>query len=245
MRNYLRQLSLLFPRLLRTSMLFQPVVFDILGWALLCYLFLRYLNSNRNHYLLFFGIALGIFFLNKYLVLLFHSGPGARPGTYSCTQSPDAPHYLFCRRPCFAGYGAQPDLASGQRISGNQPHAGLTNKPVGQRAACRFFIGSAGHALYRPARVGARRLVPLEKQEFAPSDFFISRSRGHFAFAVVERKTLLQPGHLPGTHGRRRCILGKNCDKNANPGCAAGCHDRLAPAHGAIGYTFVCTAQNG
>lgn len=59
------------PAFLRTSMLFQPVVFDILGWALLCYLFLRYLNSNRNHYLLFFGIALGIFFLNKYLVLLF------------------------------------------------------------------------------------------------------------------------------------------------------------------------------
>ncbi len=59
------------PAFLRTSMLFQPVVFDILGWTLLCYLFLRYLNTNRRAYLLFFGISLGIFFLNKYLILLF------------------------------------------------------------------------------------------------------------------------------------------------------------------------------
>lgn len=59
------------PAFLRTSMLFQPVVFDILGWTLMCYLLLRYLNTENRRYLYGFGLCFGLFFLNKYMVVFF------------------------------------------------------------------------------------------------------------------------------------------------------------------------------
>ncbi len=58
--------SLLF---IRAFGLFQPVVFDILFWTLAIYLFIRYLNSNQPKYILLFGVAIGIGFLNKYNIL--------------------------------------------------------------------------------------------------------------------------------------------------------------------------------
>ncbi|TNE66633.1 MAG: phospholipid carrier-dependent glycosyltransferase [Bacteroidetes bacterium] len=59
------------PAYLRASMLFQPVVVDILGWTVLSYLVIRYLNNRRRNDLLAFGAAFGLFFLNKYMVAFF------------------------------------------------------------------------------------------------------------------------------------------------------------------------------
>ncbi len=56
------------PAYLRTGMLYQPVVFDVLGWAALCYLLLRYLNTENRRYLWYFGLVFGLAFLNKYMV---------------------------------------------------------------------------------------------------------------------------------------------------------------------------------
>lgn len=59
------------PAFLRTSMLFQPVVFDVLGWAIFSWLLVRYLNTSSRRYILAFGAAFGLFFLNKYMVVFF------------------------------------------------------------------------------------------------------------------------------------------------------------------------------
>ncbi|MFN0216809.1 MAG: glycosyltransferase family 39 protein [Saprospiraceae bacterium] len=56
---------------LRPCMLFMPVVFDIFYWALLCWLFIKYLNTERSSWLLWFGLAVGLGLLNKYTVLIF------------------------------------------------------------------------------------------------------------------------------------------------------------------------------
>lgn len=56
---------------LRPCMLFQPVVFDIFFWALLSWLFLRFINTGKDSWLMWFGAAAGIALLNKYTVLLF------------------------------------------------------------------------------------------------------------------------------------------------------------------------------
>lgn len=56
---------------LRPCMLFQPVVFDIFYWTLLCWLFLKYINTQKPVWLLWFGVAAGLGLLNKYSVLIF------------------------------------------------------------------------------------------------------------------------------------------------------------------------------
>ncbi len=56
---------------LRTSMLFMPVVFDIFYWTLLCWLFLKYINTQKSSWLLYFGAAAGLGMLNKYSILIF------------------------------------------------------------------------------------------------------------------------------------------------------------------------------
>lgn len=56
---------------LRPCMLFMPVVFDIFYWTLLCWLFIKYVNSGKSSWLLWFGVAAGAGLLNKYTVLLF------------------------------------------------------------------------------------------------------------------------------------------------------------------------------
>lgn len=56
---------------LRPCMLFMPVVFDVFYWTLLCWLFLRYINTGRSAWLLGFGAATGLGLLNKYTVLIY------------------------------------------------------------------------------------------------------------------------------------------------------------------------------
>jgi hypothetical protein len=63
---------------LRPCMLFMPVVFDIFYWTLLCWLFLKYINTEKSSWLLWFGATAGLGLLNKYtvLMLLFAMLPG-------------------------------------------------------------------------------------------------------------------------------------------------------------------------
>ena len=56
---------------LRPSMLFMPVVFDIFYWTLLCWLFLKYINTEKNAWLIAFGAVTGLGLLNKYTVLMY------------------------------------------------------------------------------------------------------------------------------------------------------------------------------
>jgi len=57
---------------LRTFILFQPVHIDLLFWTLSFYLVVKYLNTQSEKYLIYFGISAGIALLNKYLIgLLF------------------------------------------------------------------------------------------------------------------------------------------------------------------------------
>ncbi len=59
---------------LRPCMLFMPVVFDIFYWALLSWLFLKYINTQKSAWLLWFGAVAGLGLLNKYSVLIFLFG---------------------------------------------------------------------------------------------------------------------------------------------------------------------------
>lgn len=56
---------------LRPSMLFMPVVFDVFYWTLLCWIFIKYINTNDTSWLLYFGFTAGLGLLNKYTVLIF------------------------------------------------------------------------------------------------------------------------------------------------------------------------------
>lgn len=56
------------PVYMRTSMLFQPVIFDIFFWTLAFYWIVRYLKEEKNQYLYLFFISLGFGLLNKYLI---------------------------------------------------------------------------------------------------------------------------------------------------------------------------------
>lgn len=56
---------------LRPCMLFMPVVFDVFYWTLLCWLFLKYINTEKTSWLLWFGATAGLGLLNKYSVLIF------------------------------------------------------------------------------------------------------------------------------------------------------------------------------
>ncbi|MCB9053692.1 MAG: glycosyltransferase family 39 protein [Lewinellaceae bacterium] len=57
---------LLTPANLRPGMLFQPVMPDIFFWGLLAYMVIRYVNTEHRRYILFFGLAFGLSFVNKY-----------------------------------------------------------------------------------------------------------------------------------------------------------------------------------
>ena len=65
---------LLSPAYLRPGMLFQPVVFDIFYWTLFSFLWVKYLNTAKNRYLLWLGAAFGLGLLNKYSALFFLAG---------------------------------------------------------------------------------------------------------------------------------------------------------------------------
>jgi hypothetical protein len=55
---------------IRAFHLFQPVPVDLVLWSLVLYYTLRYVNTEKNKYLLILGALLGVALLNKYLILL-------------------------------------------------------------------------------------------------------------------------------------------------------------------------------
>jgi hypothetical protein len=59
---------------LRSFSLFMPVFLDIFFWTLLLFLLVRYVNSEKGKYLLYFGIVAGFTILNKYLIGVFFAG---------------------------------------------------------------------------------------------------------------------------------------------------------------------------
>ncbi len=59
---------------LRTFSLFMPVFLDVFFWTLIIFLLIRYVNSEKGIYLLYFGIAAGFSILNKYLIGVFFAG---------------------------------------------------------------------------------------------------------------------------------------------------------------------------
>lgn len=58
------------PATLRTFHLFQPVHLDMLFWTVLFYYSLRFVNTQKDKYLLYLGVISGIGMLNKYLMAL-------------------------------------------------------------------------------------------------------------------------------------------------------------------------------
>ncbi|MGD0754428.1 MAG: glycosyltransferase family 39 protein [Bacteroidales bacterium] len=59
---------------LRTFSLFMPVFLDVFFWTLVIFLLVRYVNSGKEKYLLYFGIAAGFSMLNKYLIGVLFAG---------------------------------------------------------------------------------------------------------------------------------------------------------------------------
>ena len=59
---------------LRTGLLFQPVVFDVLFWTLAVYLVVRYLKTWEKKWLVYIGLVIGLGLLNKYTVVFLAVG---------------------------------------------------------------------------------------------------------------------------------------------------------------------------
>jgi hypothetical protein len=59
---------------LRSFYMFMPVHLEIFLWTLCTYLILKYINTSKDRFLLYFGIAAGITLLNKYLAGIFFIG---------------------------------------------------------------------------------------------------------------------------------------------------------------------------
>jgi len=57
------------PAYLRSSHMFQPVIFDVLFWAGMSYFLVRYLGRRKASDILWFGALFGLGFLNKYNVV--------------------------------------------------------------------------------------------------------------------------------------------------------------------------------
>ncbi|MCB0664555.1 MAG: glycosyltransferase family 39 protein [Saprospiraceae bacterium] len=53
---------------LRPGMMLQPVVFDIFYWTLICWLVIKYLNSENKKWLHWLGAGIGFGLLNKYSI---------------------------------------------------------------------------------------------------------------------------------------------------------------------------------
>jgi hypothetical protein len=52
---------------LRTFLMFMPVYLDVTFWTLLLYILIKYINTDKEKYLLWFGIVSGFSLLNKYM----------------------------------------------------------------------------------------------------------------------------------------------------------------------------------
>ncbi len=59
---------------MRSSWLFQPVIFDIFFWSLFAYWLIRYLNSEDRRFLYYLAITTGLGFLNKYSMAICLAG---------------------------------------------------------------------------------------------------------------------------------------------------------------------------
>lgn len=59
---------------MRTYSMFQPVPIEIFLWTLAIYMIIRYINSGKEKYLLFFGAVAGVSLLNKYLAAMLYGG---------------------------------------------------------------------------------------------------------------------------------------------------------------------------
>ncbi|MCB0688329.1 MAG: glycosyltransferase family 39 protein [Saprospiraceae bacterium] len=59
---------------LRPGMLMQPVVFDIFYWTLICWLVLKYINTENTRWILWLGVAIGFGLLNKYSIAFIIAG---------------------------------------------------------------------------------------------------------------------------------------------------------------------------
>lgn len=62
---------LLDPSFLATGYMMQPVVFDQLGWALLCFFLLRFFQTGNSANLFFLGITVGLGMMNKFSIALY------------------------------------------------------------------------------------------------------------------------------------------------------------------------------
>jgi hypothetical protein len=59
---------------LRTFSLYMPVFLDVFFWTLVIFFLVRYVNSGKEKYLVYFGIAAGFSILNKYLIGVLFAG---------------------------------------------------------------------------------------------------------------------------------------------------------------------------
>lgn len=59
---------------MRSFFLFQPVFLEIFFWTLCIYILLKYINTENERFLLWFGLAAGFALLNKYLAGLLFAG---------------------------------------------------------------------------------------------------------------------------------------------------------------------------
>ena len=59
---------------MRSFSLFHPVHIEIFLWTLCIYLIIKYINSQKDKFLIFFGIVAGFALLNKYLSVLLFTG---------------------------------------------------------------------------------------------------------------------------------------------------------------------------
>lgn len=59
---------------MRSFSLFHPVHIEIFLWTLCIYLILKYINTQRDFFLILFGITAGISLLNKYLAIILFAG---------------------------------------------------------------------------------------------------------------------------------------------------------------------------
>jgi hypothetical protein len=59
---------------MRSFTLFQPVHIEIFLWTLCIYMIIKYINTQKDKFLIFFGIVAGFALLNKYLCMLLFTG---------------------------------------------------------------------------------------------------------------------------------------------------------------------------
>ncbi|REG83059.1 glycosyltransferase family 39 protein [Algoriphagus antarcticus] len=70
----LAAIGIIFSALTRINTLFQPNSFDVLAWTFVFYTVIRHLQTGKNSWLYWMGIAFGFGFLNKYTVVFLAIG---------------------------------------------------------------------------------------------------------------------------------------------------------------------------